>query len=160
MSRSTAIRAALIFLFGFGVLVAAQPFGASDAEAKRGFGRAAVGGVSAYRAANRDNPSEDNSEQSNSADEQTPDAENADTPASETATRGDAKPEEATSNEPATAAVVTPVTPAPEAAKPVILKALVPDVPGCAAGMMCTVCVAGCNGTSNSIIHVMPKLNR
>jgi hypothetical protein len=34
------------------------------------------------------------------------------------------------------------------------------DVPGCGAGNLCTVCVAGCNGEVNAIVHSVPKAQR
>lgn len=34
------------------------------------------------------------------------------------------------------------------------------DVAGCGAGMACIVCVAGCNGSINTIVHAMPKATR
>lgn len=34
------------------------------------------------------------------------------------------------------------------------------DVPGCGAGMICTVCLAGCDGSINSIVDVEPKTPR
>jgi hypothetical protein len=34
------------------------------------------------------------------------------------------------------------------------------DVPGCAAGMICTVCLAGCEGSINSIIDAQPMTPR
>ncbi len=34
------------------------------------------------------------------------------------------------------------------------------EVAGCGAGMSCIVCVAGCNGSVNTIIHAMPKATR
>ena len=34
------------------------------------------------------------------------------------------------------------------------------DVPGCGAGMICTVCLAGCDGSINSIVDAEPKTPR
>ncbi len=34
------------------------------------------------------------------------------------------------------------------------------EVPGCAAGMICTVCLAGCDGTVNSIVDAEPMTPR
>lgn len=34
------------------------------------------------------------------------------------------------------------------------------DVPGCAAGMICTVCLAGCDGSINSIVDAQPMTPR
>jgi hypothetical protein len=34
------------------------------------------------------------------------------------------------------------------------------DVPGCTAGMICTVCLAGCDGTINGIVDAEPKTPR
>ena len=34
------------------------------------------------------------------------------------------------------------------------------DVPGCMAGMICTVCLAGCDGSINSIVNAQPKTPR
>jgi len=34
------------------------------------------------------------------------------------------------------------------------------DVPGCAAGMICTVCLAGCDGSVDSIIDEQPMTPR
>ena len=31
------------------------------------------------------------------------------------------------------------------------------EVPGCSPGMICTVCLAGCNGAVNVIVHAVPK---
>ncbi len=31
------------------------------------------------------------------------------------------------------------------------------DVPGCGPGMICTVCIAGCTGAVNVIVHAAPK---
>jgi hypothetical protein len=31
------------------------------------------------------------------------------------------------------------------------------DVPGCAPGKLCTVCVAGCNSDTHAIVHSVPK---
>lgn len=147
MSRSKAVRAALILLFGFGVLVAAQPFGASDAEAKRGFGRASLAGA---RVINRSTEKKEDGEEANQSEE---DGDEEASKSSEAGTDGTA----AVATE--KAAVVTPAT-TPAAAPAVVLKPLDLDVPGCATGMMCTVCVAGCNGPTNGIVHATPKLQR
>lgn len=136
MSSSKAFRAALILLFGFGVFIAAQPIGASDAEAKRGFGAASIAGARVINRSGKEKKEE--GEEANQADE-------------------DEGAEEAKSaeSESEKAAVVTPA-PVP-AAPAVVLKPQDPDVPGCSTGMLCIVCVAGCNGPTNGIIHATPK---
>lgn len=42
-------------------------------------------------------------------------------------------------------------------AKPIQSKPKEIDVPGCSTGMICTVCLAGCNGAVNVIVHAVPK---
>lgn len=51
---------------------------------------------------------------------------------------------------PPVAAVVKVVKPAPVVRKDA-------EVAGCAPGKLCIVCVAGCNGTVNGIVHAAPK---
>jgi hypothetical protein len=34
------------------------------------------------------------------------------------------------------------------------------EVPGCAPGNLCTVCIAGCSGDINAIVHSVPKVQR
>jgi hypothetical protein len=131
MSPQTALRASARFLVGLSLVIAALPMAPADAEAGRMKGAAMSGGGAAVRHHNR------SSEEKNSTAE----------PAIEDAT---AAAEGGEAGGPVRAQAVVKTKPIQSTPKEI-------DVPGCSPGMICTVCLAGCNGAVNVIVHAVPK---
>jgi len=138
MSLRTALRAPARIFLGLAILAATLPLTVGDAEARRG--RSSVASSDTVFRNSAKAAAEQPSETPASSTDAAPDAVDATAEAS----AGSAA-------EPVRAQVVT-------AAKP--LKKAAPkdaDVPGCTTGMLCIVCLAGCNNTANSIVHSVAK---
>jgi hypothetical protein len=130
MSLRGAWRGSARVVIGIALVMVALPFASGDAEARRGGGK--VIGVSAVPSVSRSRASEPN----------------ASAVPVEDATA--AAPDTTGGETPARAHAVTP-------AAAVVRKRVDAEVPGCAVGKICTVCVAGCYGDNNSIIFAAPK---
>jgi hypothetical protein len=118
-------------VIGIALVMVALPFASGDAEARRRGGGKVIG-VSAVPSVSRAHASEAS----------------ASAVPVEDATA--AAPDTTGGETPARAQAVTP-------AAAVVRKRVDAEVPGCAVGKICTVCVAGCYGDNNSIIFAAPK---
>lgn len=116
--------------FALALVAASLPLMASDAEARRKISSAAVPAVRTINRNQEEKKAED-------AEAQAEDA--------TAASANDAAPPVAR----AQAMVKSKAAP--------MSKAKDIEVPGCSPGMICTVCLAGCNGTVNVIVHSVPK---
>jgi len=132
MSPQIALRASARILLGLTLVITALPFASSDAEAGRIRGSAVSAGSAAVRYKNRESAEKDAQEEHA-------------TPEDATAVDG------GEANGPVRAQAVVKAKPA----KVVTRKDI--DVPGCSPGMICTVCLAGCSGAVNVIVHAVPK---
>jgi hypothetical protein len=130
MSLHGALRASARIFFSLAILAATLPLTSGNADARRRIGKS----ISAAVERNHHSASEEQAspeQRPAGLDDATADTENL------------------------TQAPVRPVVRA-NAAR-VITKPKDIDVPGCAVGMICTVCIAGCNDGANPIVHAVPK---
>lgn len=139
MSLHTALRASARIFLGVVIVAAALPLTVGDAEARRG--RASV-------ASSADTTSRTPAKTS---EEQPSEAPASSTHAAPDAVDATAETSAGSAAEPVRAQVVTTAKPLKKAAPKDA------DVPGCTTGMLCIVCLAGCNNTVNSIVHSVPK---
>ncbi|MGD9804439.1 MAG: hypothetical protein AB7E81_18205 [Hyphomicrobiaceae bacterium] len=133
MSLHGVLRASARIFFSLALLAAILPLTSGDAEARRRGGKTISAGTGVER--NHHNVSEQASPGQHPADV-------------DDATAG-------TENANQSQAPVQPVVRA--SAARVITKPKDIDVPGCSIGMICTVCIAGCNDGGNPIVHAVPK---
>ena len=138
MTLLSACRISARVLLGLAIFAASMPLSAGDAEARRVRVNPIGVGATIMRQNNR------NSEASSSATE---------SGGAEDATAG-----EAADNFGADATPRAMAAKAGPAVTPPVNRDL--EVEGCAVGMICIVCLAGCNGEPNIIVHAAPKASR
>jgi hypothetical protein len=132
-----AIRAATRLAFSLVIFAAAMPMSSVEAEAKRGITVRTINSAASDR-----HPDEETEKSSGEV-----------APAEE-AVSSEPDVEAAPQTPPETVARAQAVTMAKKPASPAVFVERV--VPGCSPGMACTVCLAGCNGAVNVIVHTAP----
>ncbi|MEZ5815823.1 MAG: hypothetical protein R3D44_01920 [Hyphomicrobiaceae bacterium] len=138
MSLHFKLRASASLVLGLALFAAAVPFVSGDAEARGRGGKIINAGAAAARAHSHE--ATDKTAAENPAGHEADSAVDATAPA----------PAGSAASTSARAQSVTPATVRMSKPKDT-------DVPGCSPGMMCIVCLAGCNGAVNSIVHEAPK---
>jgi hypothetical protein len=136
MSLRSVLRVSARISIGLVLAAAALPLSYSDAEARGGF-KGKVVNAGAAGARHHDASEETSSEAPDTASQDATTDAAAETPAVPAAA-------------PLRAQAITKAPVQKIAPKDA-------DVPGCTTGMICIVCLAGCNGDVNMIVHSVPK---
>ncbi len=179
MSRSSVARLAARILVGFAVLAIGAPLSAGNGWANSQPDFASPEIINADRNDGAGTSDAPNQSDTSDASSDTPadtsvNADAGDTPTAEPAKEVEpashepASHESAAAPEPAATVAEEPAAKPADSAAPMTAAAvtvappamIIDDVPGCTPGKMCIVCVAGCRGPRNGIIHAAPRAAR